>query len=81
MTIDYRKEVEEYMTKMTEAERMEKYMKGEEVDHLPFGYILNTGCAVVFSTPRENIDAFVYAVRKYGANAVKGKVPEAVYQD
>lgn len=47
----------------------------------PNGYILNTGCAVVFSTPRENIDAFVYAVRKYGANAVKGKVPEAVYQD
>lgn len=40
MTIDYRKEVEEYRAKMSEAERMEKYMKGEEVDHLPFGYIL-----------------------------------------
>ena len=28
MTIDYRKEVEEYRAGMTEAERMEKYMKG-----------------------------------------------------
>lgn len=47
----------------------------------PKGYILNTGCQVVFSTPRENIDAYVYAVRKYGAGAKKGQVPEAVYQD
>ena len=44
MTIDYRKEIEEYRAEMTEAERMEKYMKGEEVDHLPFGLLSSDEC-------------------------------------
>lgn len=47
----------------------------------PNGYIINQGCDTPIGTPQENIDAYIYAVRKYGANAVKGKVPEAVYQD
>lgn len=47
----------------------------------PNGYILNSGCQVAFQTPRENIDAYVYATRKYGAKAKKGQIPEAVYQD
>lgn len=42
---------------------------------------MNTGCGTVYSTPRENIDAFVYAVRKYGANAKIGQIPDAVFQD
>lgn len=45
------------------------------------GYLLNLGCGTVFSTPRENIDAYVYAVRKYGANAKKGEIPQSLYQN
>lgn len=47
----------------------------------PCGYIVNSGCQIVFSTPRENLDAYTYAVRKYSANARLGEIPEAVYQD
>lgn len=47
----------------------------------PNGYIVSSGCATALGTPIENMDAYVYAIRKYGANARKGEVPEAVYQD
>lgn len=47
----------------------------------PCGYIVNSGCQIVFSTPRENLDAYTYAIRKYGANAKLGEIPEAVFQD
>lgn len=45
------------------------------------GYIINQGCGLMHTTPEENMAAFLYAVRKYGAKAKKGEVPEAVYQD
>lgn len=44
----------------------------------PNGYIPCSGCDVPFETPLENLKAFVYAVRKYGKNAVKGKMPEGM---
>ena len=46
----------------------------------PCGYMLNTGCQVPMGTPLENIHAFMYAARKYGANAVKGRIPEAALE-
>lgn len=47
----------------------------------PNGYILNLGCDMPIGTSEENIAAFFYAARKYGANAKMGEIPEAVYQD
>lgn len=47
----------------------------------PNGYLINQGCGLMITTPEENMDAYIYAVRKYGANARKGEIPEAVYQD
>ena len=44
----------------------------------PCGYMLNTGCQVVMGTPEENIDAFYYAARKYGAGAQIGKMPRGM---
>ncbi len=41
----------------------------------PNGYIVATGCAVPFKTPRENIQAFIYTVRRYGARAKIGRMP------
>lgn len=45
------------------------------------GYICATGCATPAGTPQENIDAFIYAVSKYGANAKLGEMPEAAFID
>lgn len=45
------------------------------------GYILSTGCATPAGTPQENIDAFVYAAWKYGADAKLGEIPKAVWGD
>lgn len=47
----------------------------------PSGFLLMTGCQVPMGTPKENMIAFRYAARKYGANAKLGEIPEAVYQD
>lgn len=44
----------------------------------PMGYILSTGCQVPMGVPRRNVDAFIYAARKYGKGARKGKIPEGV---
>ncbi|WP_297280846.1 uroporphyrinogen decarboxylase family protein [uncultured Anaerococcus sp.] len=44
------------------------------------GYICATGCGTPAGTPKENLDAFVYAVQKYSKNAKIGEVPEAVWQ-
>lgn len=44
----------------------------------PQGYVLGTGCQVPKGTPRENMYAFLYAARKYGKNAKKGEVPQAI---
>ena len=44
----------------------------------PRGYLLDTGCQVPIGTPRENMDAFIYAARRYGKNARMGKLPEGI---
>lgn len=44
------------------------------------GFMLQTGCQIPIGTPRENIDAFVYASYKYGSDAVIGKIPEAAFE-
>jgi uroporphyrinogen decarboxylase len=41
----------------------------------PKGYILDAGCDVPTATPKENLDAFTYAARKYGAGAKIGEMP------
>ena len=41
----------------------------------PAGYMLMTGCQLPIGTPKENIDAYIYAARKYGAGARKGQTP------
>lgn len=41
----------------------------------PAGYILNTGCQLPIGTPKANVEAFIYAARKYGKGARKGRLP------
>lgn len=45
----------------------------------PSGYMVMTGCQVPIGTPSENIDAYIYAARKYGAHARKGKKCESAF--
>ncbi len=47
----------------------------------PMGFILSTGCQIPIGTPRENIDAFIYASRKYGRQARKGQYPQGILDD
>jgi MtaA/CmuA family methyltransferase len=44
----------------------------------PKGYTLATGCQVPLGTPRENLEAFVYAARKYGRDAKVGELPKGL---
>ncbi|HIU43440.1 MAG TPA: uroporphyrinogen decarboxylase family protein [Candidatus Ventrousia excrementavium] len=39
----------------------------------PCGYSLAVGCEVPLGTPRENLEAYIYAARRYGRGAQKGK--------
>ncbi|MDR1194447.1 MAG: uroporphyrinogen decarboxylase family protein [Peptococcaceae bacterium] len=39
----------------------------------PMGYMLAAGCQVPLGTPRENLYAYIYAARKYGRGARRGK--------
>lgn len=41
----------------------------------PKGYILASGCQVAIGTPRENLEAFIYAARTYGKGAKIGEMP------
>lgn len=43
------------------------------------GYIAATGCGSPVGTPIENLDAFIYAINKYGKDAKLGEMPKAVY--
>lgn len=45
----------------------------EKAADSPRGYLLSAGCQIPLGTPKENLMAYVYAARKYGADAVKGK--------
>jgi uroporphyrinogen decarboxylase len=53
----------------------------EQAADSPNGYMVNTGCQLPVGTPKENVEAYVYAVRKYGRRAVKGKLPEGLNAD
>lgn len=44
----------------------------------PRGFILNTGCQPPIGTPRENVEAFVFAARMYGKCAKIGSMPEGI---
>lgn len=46
----------------------------------PKGFICATGCDIPIETPKENVDAFIYAVQKYGKEAKIGEIPESVYR-
>lgn len=37
------------------------------------GYTVDSGCQIPIGTPRKNVEAYIYAVRKYGKGARKGK--------
>ena len=39
------------------------------------GYILASGCQVPVGTPKENLEAYVYAAKTYGKGAKVGKMP------
>ena len=47
----------------------------------PKGYILNTGCQLPIGTPKRNVEAFIYAARKYGRGAQLGKLPRGILED
>lgn len=47
----------------------------------PMGYQLGTGCQVPIGTPRANVEAFIYAARKYGREAKKGCMPKGICED
>ncbi len=42
------------------------------------GYQLSTGCQIPIGTPRENVEAFIYAARKYGRQAKIGVMPRGI---
>ena len=42
------------------------------------GYIAATGCGSPVGTPKENLDAFIYAMSKYGKDAKLGEMPQAI---
>ena len=44
----------------------------------PCGHLLSTGCQIPIGTPKENFDAYVYAVRKYGQGARIGCKPKGL---
>ncbi len=44
----------------------------------PKGYILSSGCQVPIGTPKENLEAYLYALRKYGQGAKIGELPKGL---
>ena len=44
----------------------------------PKGFMLSSGCQIPIGTPKENLDALVYAVRKYGRGAKIGELPKGL---
>ncbi len=44
----------------------------------PKGYMIEAGCDIPIGTPVENLDAFIYAVRKYGKGARIGHMPKGM---
>lgn len=52
-----------------------------EASDNPSGYILTLGCSMAINTPRENIEALHYAVRKYGRGAQIGKMCKGILEN
>lgn len=48
----------------------------EKAADSPKGFVLAAGCQVPLGTPEENLLAFVYTARRYGAGAQLGKMPQ-----
>lgn len=44
----------------------------------PRGYMISPGCELPLETPKENFDAYLYAIRKYGAGARIGCLPDGI---
>ena len=44
----------------------------------PNGYLIHTGCDVPIKTPLCNMEAYIYAVKKFGRNAKIGRLPEGI---
>jgi hypothetical protein len=44
----------------------------------PCGFMLNTGCQLPIGTPKRNVEAFIYAARKYGRGAKMGQLPKGL---
>ena len=47
----------------------------------PCGFSLAIGCQVPIGTSRENIEAYIYAARRYGRGAQKGKLCKGLYEE
>ena len=47
----------------------------------PAGFILNTGCQLPIGTPKANVEAFIYAARKYGRGARLGCMPRGITEE
>ena len=47
----------------------------------PAGFILNTGCQLPIGTPKANVEAFIYAARKYGRGARLGQMPRGITEE
>lgn len=47
----------------------------------PRGFTLAIGCQIPIGTPKENIDAYLYAARRYGRGAKKGQLPRGLYEE
>lgn len=45
----------------------------------PMGYTLAAGCQVPISVPRENLEAYIFAAKKYGRGAQKGKLCKGLF--
>lgn len=47
----------------------------------PRGYTLAIGCQVPLGTPRENLEAYIYAARRYGRGAKRGRLCRGLYEE
>ena len=47
----------------------------------PMGFSLAIGCQVPIGTPRENLEAYIYAARRYGRGAKKGHLCRGLYEE
>lgn len=47
----------------------------------PMGFSLAIGCQVPIGTPRENLEAYIYAARRYGRGAKKGHLCHGLYEE